>query len=480
MNATSVTFIGHQSWLVEVGGARVLVDPVLTDSFGFSSRLRFEIYPSRRVDPQAMPQIDAVCITNEHLDHYHLPSLSLLPPDVRVFMPRMMPRVCVEMLQAIDRKVELLMLNETTSVNDAEICFLPGGPGAPGWENRVACLYIRSQAYGSGGVFIQSDTAVSAPPSRLNCTPDIFIATHNGQIPPAGYLGAFDNMLPVGESEAAAATGLRMLASVLHQSSEHFDSVRYVAFSGGGYTQVPPKHGEFLWADFEQLANAATRLSLTTRVLGLTPGRSATISDDGHELSDVDWIAKCEPSVPVAGSNPEELAEPDVNSSLHALFEYELSDEDRAHVGAELAPMAPFLMQSALGRHLITQNTYLGHATGPHRFVIHLRGYTTPTEADDGTTAFALNMNNGQFEKLDRRLRNCLFTIPSGIDVNAGDLLAVMRGRIHVWELAVSRMRQWYLCGRFDSPVGFLYGYYSEQARPDLARELYRNQRASV
>lgn len=474
MKPTAITFIGHQSWLVDVDGTTILVDPVLTESFGHSDRLRFEIYPAREVDIQRVPQIDAVVVTNEHLDHFHLPSLLKLPGHVKILFPRMMPRVCVDALLAAGRDVDLVAFGETVRVANAELCFLPGADGAPIWENRVASLYIRSTNSRSGGVYIQSDTAVSKPNSALLCSPEVFIATHNGQVPPAGHLGAFDNMLPLVTQEASEVIGLRLLHGVLHQVTDNFDHVPFVAFSGGGYIQVPPKHGEFLWGDFEQLADIANQLSLTTKVLGLRPGQTATMNDTSAVVTNADWIRASEPSVPVPKSEPNDLGEPDITEDVPPLFDAVLTDADRSLILAELKVMAPFMMQSKLGRHLITQNTYLESALGPHRFVFHLRGFQARSHRDSGTRVFGLNMNKGRFEELPLDLRECLFSVPAGMDVNAADLLAVLRGKIHMWELAVSRLRQWYLCERFDSPVGFLYGYFSEQVRPEIAKELYR------
>ncbi|MEH1101204.1 MBL fold metallo-hydrolase [Micromonospora sp. CPCC 205561] len=479
MSPASLTFLGHQSWLVEIGDTRVLVDPVLTDSFGHSDRLRFEIYPARQVAVEKMPSLDAVLVTNEHLDHFHLNSLDLLPPETRILMPRMMPKVCVRALEDAGRQVELVELGAVRRIGAVDVVFVPGGPDAPMWENRVASVFVRHAEEKVGGVFIQSDTSIAVPSLEGGCDPDIVVATHNGQVPPAGHLGAFDNMLPVGSADFAEVTGLRLLHGVLSDVVANFPSVRYVTFSGGGYVQVPAKHGEFLWGDFEQLAGIASRLSLTTRVLGMSPGQTVVVGDGAEvRYCQAEWIDPAEPSRPVAPSDKEAVAEPDLSEPLLPLFDEQLTGEDRALVESELQLMAPLLMQANLGRHLITQNTYLDKPVGPHRFAVHMRGFDAAGEADDGSRTFVLNFNNGRFEEQPLDLRDCLFSVPSGIDVNAVDLVAVLRGRIHIWELAVSRMRQWYLCDKFDSPVGFLYGYYSEQVRPELAAELYRNVRA--
>jgi len=82
MIKADVTFLGHSTVLIEMGGARILTDPVLMDRI---SILR------RRVD--SLPRdlyadIDAVVISHLHLDHLDLPSLRALGTDLPLFVPR--------------------------------------------------------------------------------------------------------------------------------------------------------------------------------------------------------------------------------------------------------------------------------------------------------------------------------------------------------------------------------------------------------
>lgn len=65
-----VTFIGHSSFLVQIGGQRVLIDPV------FAKRLillRRQRRPGLLVE--GLPPIDAVLLTHAHMDHLNLASL---------------------------------------------------------------------------------------------------------------------------------------------------------------------------------------------------------------------------------------------------------------------------------------------------------------------------------------------------------------------------------------------------------------------
>ncbi|HEU4747285.1 MAG TPA: MBL fold metallo-hydrolase [Gemmatimonadaceae bacterium] len=65
----TVTWIGHSSFLLQIGGLNVLLDPIWSDR---ASPLRFA-GPRRRVPAavefDAMPPIDAVVVSHDHYDH---------------------------------------------------------------------------------------------------------------------------------------------------------------------------------------------------------------------------------------------------------------------------------------------------------------------------------------------------------------------------------------------------------------------------
>ena len=66
-----LTWIGHASWLVQIDGASLLIDPV------FSKRISGIV--SRNVgcplQPADLPRIDATLVTHSHYDHYDRPSV---------------------------------------------------------------------------------------------------------------------------------------------------------------------------------------------------------------------------------------------------------------------------------------------------------------------------------------------------------------------------------------------------------------------
>ncbi|WJV45259.1 MBL fold metallo-hydrolase [Streptomyces flavofungini] len=79
----AVTWAGHASWVLRVGGLTVLTDPV------WSRRI---LGTPARVTPvgvpwTALPRVDAVVISHNHYDHLDAPTLRRLPRDTPVLVP---------------------------------------------------------------------------------------------------------------------------------------------------------------------------------------------------------------------------------------------------------------------------------------------------------------------------------------------------------------------------------------------------------
>jgi L-ascorbate metabolism protein UlaG (beta-lactamase superfamily) len=66
----AITFIGHASFFIQIGGLRLLIDPVFADRLVLIRRLR-----RPGVQIRDLPPIDAVLLTHAHMDHLNLPSL---------------------------------------------------------------------------------------------------------------------------------------------------------------------------------------------------------------------------------------------------------------------------------------------------------------------------------------------------------------------------------------------------------------------
>ena len=65
-----VTFIGHSSFLLQLGGRKLLVDPVFTKRLILLRRQRVP-----GLDWRELPAIDVVFLTHAHMDHLNVMSL---------------------------------------------------------------------------------------------------------------------------------------------------------------------------------------------------------------------------------------------------------------------------------------------------------------------------------------------------------------------------------------------------------------------
>jgi L-ascorbate metabolism protein UlaG (beta-lactamase superfamily) len=73
-----VTFIGHASFFVQMGGQNIVIDPNFAQWLFVLKRLR---QPGLRI--RDLPPIDLVLVTHAHFDHLHRPSLRALVQHTR-------------------------------------------------------------------------------------------------------------------------------------------------------------------------------------------------------------------------------------------------------------------------------------------------------------------------------------------------------------------------------------------------------------
>ncbi|WP_017236763.1 MBL fold metallo-hydrolase [Streptomyces sp. SS] len=79
----AVTWAGHASWVLRIGGITVLTDPVWSRRiFGTPARLT-----PVGVRWEDLPAVDAVVISHNHFDHLDAPTLKRLPRHTPVFVP---------------------------------------------------------------------------------------------------------------------------------------------------------------------------------------------------------------------------------------------------------------------------------------------------------------------------------------------------------------------------------------------------------
>jgi L-ascorbate metabolism protein UlaG (beta-lactamase superfamily) len=77
-----LTWVGHATVLLELGGARLLTDPLLRTRLGHLRR------HGARPDPKVTKDIDAILVSHVHLDHLDVRSLRSVAGGARVIAPQ--------------------------------------------------------------------------------------------------------------------------------------------------------------------------------------------------------------------------------------------------------------------------------------------------------------------------------------------------------------------------------------------------------
>lgn len=149
-----LTWIGHSSFLLQLGGANLLTDPVFSDRIGW--------FYSRHVPPGLMPEqlprLDGILVSHNHYDHLDLPSIEALPREASVIAPRRLGPFFTGRL--FSRVVELDWW-ESTVCGGATVTLVP----ARHWSRRSMRDFNRSLWGGfvvtgaEGSLYFAGDTA---------------------------------------------------------------------------------------------------------------------------------------------------------------------------------------------------------------------------------------------------------------------------------------------------------------------------------
>jgi len=77
-----ITYIGHATTMIESNETRILTDPIFSKKVGFITRQR-----RAQIDFTTLPEISAILISHEHLDHLDFPSFNYIKTTVPLIVP---------------------------------------------------------------------------------------------------------------------------------------------------------------------------------------------------------------------------------------------------------------------------------------------------------------------------------------------------------------------------------------------------------
>ncbi len=122
---TSLTWIGHATFLIQIGGLNIVTDPVWAKRMAMSQRLT-----PPGIALADMPEVDFVLISHSHYDHLHFRSLRRLQGEPTHLVPEGLARKF--MIKGLP-KVEEFTWWQSKKVKGIEITFVP----AQHWSKRT-------------------------------------------------------------------------------------------------------------------------------------------------------------------------------------------------------------------------------------------------------------------------------------------------------------------------------------------------------
>jgi|APLak6261674355_1056100.scaffolds.fasta_scaffold00157_8 hypothetical protein len=470
-----LTFLGHQGWMISSDGTNILLDPVLESNFGHSEGTDFRVYPARSIDIDSMPRIDGIFLSHEHLDHFHLPSLSKLLSRPPFFVGPTMPQCVIDAISRLGFSVQRRLYFEVIKVGRLQVTFYPGDVQTVFWEKRVTAFYIKDR---ERSVFVAVDAEIGSEfrfdlaEGRL-AVPDAVIVSNNSQIVPSKGFGSRSNLLPIHQPLERGFGGVRLLNEILVRHLEGLPPIKNVVICGNGFVNYRKPYGPFLFSDNKSLANLANELSIDQTAFGPYSGEVISLVKEGVRTSHANWI------VLDIAENRRLLEQQDAFCS--APFQHTLtptlgtfssSSEYNAACSVvleELKVLARAIMVSPVGQIAASLREHLAGPLGGERIV-----FSFLTGQDQFPALFyGLDINTASFCRIEKLDEKALEIYPFGLMVYLKDFAGMLNGKLQIWDLAADSCRHWFVSDPYTNLISFLFSYYGEQVRPDLASKLY-------
>jgi hypothetical protein len=472
------TFLGHQTWLITHAGTSVLVDPVLTETFGHSEAISARVFPPRTIDVASMPKIDAIVLSHEHADHFTFESFAALPRKAPVLVGMLMPMVVTDALESMGFHVKRVLSSDWTRIGKLEVRLFAVAMPESFWEQRVTQVYLRPRGLKRRGIYIGVDAALSpflAGEVERGETepPRLVVVANNSQIVPTGGRSIYSNPLDevTDDDEEGPFVGLDLLDALTLSYVEALPTGSCdVAIAGNGFVHTRQPFGPYLLSDNRRLAEIANRLSVRPWVHGPRPGERLVIDEDRITQDAVSWVELDRSAEQVLLEKHRAFRARPTETAPKAVLDGrgDSAGGRRSEVMAELGRLGDMFPFSPLAAMTHRIHEYLGGALGARRFVLRL-------VADPGKSIqVAYDHSAAAFVPDDTPADKLLETFPFGLELFLVDFLGILDGQLQIWDLDGRAISAWHFGGAVtEGPVALLFAALGEQVRPDLTARIY-------
>ncbi|MFC5449733.1 MBL fold metallo-hydrolase [Paenibacillus aestuarii] len=135
---TTISWIGHSTFLIQMAGINIVTDPVWANFMGLQQR-----FTQPGIEISDMPDVDIVLISHGHYDHLHFPSLQQLTGNPLFLVPVGLQPLFQK--KGIER-VEQFNWWDQHTMGDVELVFVP----AQHWTKRT--LWDRNTSHWGGWI----------------------------------------------------------------------------------------------------------------------------------------------------------------------------------------------------------------------------------------------------------------------------------------------------------------------------------------
>ncbi len=471
-DSISFTFIGHQTWLISTPDAQLLLDPVLGPAFGNSEHISFEVYPPREVDIQQMPQLDAILLSHEHLDHFHIDSLNSLSREAPVIVSMTMPMCVRDAVARLGFKVQVQGFENPLRFGKTTITLHAPDAGTVFWEKRVSQYFVTHEQL---SCFIAVDALVSDRLERdvlagKMPVPDLVIVSNNSMVTPPGArpsspfsTGRISVLNPM--------TGLSILNDLLSASGQIAGPKTHVAICGNGHIDHIQAFGPFLHSDNKRLASLANEMGYKKIVHGPYPGERISVGATGISEDTVSWVRRDADRHDQQRRQLDGFLEVPEQGRLTGVMPAYAGDNDVASdievVEAYLVDLARLLMQLPPGRNALAATEREWPRLGDRRIVMRFL-------VGDGRVAqYGLNVVTSRFERDSTPVDELVNVFPCGFEAFLRDFAAILRGEIQIWDIAGRSTYSWNLGDSYQGIEPVLLADLGEQVRPELHAVLF-------